>query len=256
MVDEIVPPEVIPPVAPPAEPPPPTEPPKQTAQERINEVYGKYKDAEREAEYWKNLAIEDDADPPPAPPPATPPPPAPPAADGRPVKAHFETPEQYEDALYSWRKESENVVSLAADKKQAMVDNLATFNKNAAEFRKEHADFDEMIEKPVFNDSMREVLLTIENGPALTYYIGKNSAVADRLRTLTPTQQIYEIGMLANQLKPEAATPVTTAPPPLDVIGDGVGIPEVDTSKMPIGEWMEWNKQQDLAKIKAGMGPL
>ena len=207
------------------------------------------KDAEREAEYWKTLALDDDETPP-----AAPTPPVTPVADGRPIKAQFETPEQYEDAVYDWRKGKESSKFVESEKQQKGIDDLATFNKNAEDFRKEHADFNEIIERPVFNDTMREVLLTAEDGPALTYYIGKNPAVSDHLKTLTPSGQIYEIGKIAQELKAGTVTvPISGAPPPLEPVG-GEGVPEKDPSKMPITEWMAWNKANEIEKIKAKLG--
>lgn len=231
---------------PPAEPVAPADPPKQTAQERINEITYKFREAEREVEYWKNLAL---ADAEPEPEPA----PTPPPVDGRPVRAHFESQEKYEDALLDWRDEKRTATETEKQTKERMKKNLATFNENAKEFRKENPDFDEVIETPVFNDSMREILLTDKNGPALTYSIAKNKATSDYLLSLTPAQQLYEIGKLSNQLTAnQRIKPVSTAPEPLDPVS-GEGIPEKDPSKMSIDEWMEWNKQHEISRIKSNI---
>lgn len=236
---------------------PPAEPqkPKQTAQERIDEVTYHRREAERKAieaeketEYWRNLALGDQEPPAPTTPPV-------PADDGRPKQASFETIEQYEDALLDWHDGKKEAKTFAATQQQQLKDSLSNFNKNAAKLREQHPDFDAVIETPVFTPEMRSALFMTENGPMLAYHLGKNREVADKIKVLPPNQQLYEIGKLETQLVlAQKANPVTNAPEPIEPVG-ATGAPEVDPSKLPINDWMKWNEQQEKAKIKAKLEP-
>lgn len=246
--------EVIEPTEPvaPAEPTEPVEPvvdpvqPKQTAQERINEITYKMREEEREKEYWKNLALGEKE------PPAQEPPK--PSKGGRPNRANYEAEEDYEDAFYDWRTEKKDSETLAVTQERERKENLSTFNKNAAKLRGEHEDFDTIIETPVFTDPMRTVLFASEHGPMVAYHIGKNRDIADKIKVLPPERQIYEMGKLETQLLlAQKIKPTTTAPDPISPVGI-TGQPEIDPSKMSTKEWMEWEKQRELEKIKAKMG--
>ena len=237
--------EPVVPATPPAEP----QPPKQTAQERIDEITYKMREEEREKEYWKNLALGDQEPPEPTTP-------APkPADDGRPKQANFATTEEYEDALLDWHDQKKESKSLEATKKQDMKDNLGKFNKNAAKLREAHEDFDQVIETPVFTETMRSALFMTDNGPMLAYHLGKNREEADRSKVLPPDQQLYEIGKLETKLLlAQQANVSTTVPEPLEPVG-ATGVPEIDPQKMSTDEWMEHEKKREIAKIKANLGP-
>lgn len=224
----------------PAEPVEPAEPRKKSAQERINEITRARREAEREAEYWRNLAVK--------------PEPAKQTSD-RPKVDDFETTEEYEDALISWHDNKRAAASGMAEQQRRQSEMLRTFNEKASALRKTHEDFDEMIESPVFTDTMREVVLSADTGPELAYYLGSNRDVANKIARLPSTLQPYEIGKLETQIKLAQKTKkVTSAPAPLSPIGSTTGGGEKDPSKMSTEEWMRWDKEQRLEKIKRKLG--
>lgn len=244
------PPEPAAPAEPPAEP---TEPivdpakPKQTVQERINEITYKMREEEREKEYWKNLALGEKE-------PLDPPPPKP-STEGRPSQVNYESVEEYEDALFDWRDAKRNSETLAKTQEEEKKEALSEFNKNAAKLRAEHEDFDEVINAPVFTDPMKDALFASENGPLVAYHIAKNREVADKIKTLSPERQIYEMGKLEERLILAQKTIKTTAAPePIIPVGT-TGAPEIDPSKMNTEDWMEWNKEQEIKKIKSKLEP-
>lgn len=237
--------------APAADPEP--EPKKKTAQERIDEMRRKQGDAEREAAYWRKVALEKEQKPAELPP--TERLPVPP----RPKLEQFETTEAYEDALLGWHEQRKEVETSVARQRTEQEQALTQFNKRAADLRKEHEDYDEVIEAPVFSQAMRGVILHSENGPAIAYHLGlpENRDLADRIRSLPDGMQPYEIGKLETQiLLAKQTKKVTSAPAPIKPVGMGGGdAGPVDESKMADADWYEHykkQKQQRLAKKYGG----
>ena len=214
------------------------EPPKkQSVQERINEITYKMREEEREKEYWKNLALGEKEPPEPAPPK--------PSTEGRPSQTNYESVEEYEDALFDWRDAKRNSETLAKTQEEEKKEALSEFNKNAAKLRAEHEDFDEVINAPVFTDPMKDALFASENGPLVAYHIAKNREVADKIKTLPPERQIYEMGKLEERLILAQKTIKTTAAPePIDPVGI-TGAPEINPSDLSTDKWMEWNRTSD-----------
>ncbi len=229
----------------------PTPPKKKSAQERIDEITRARREAEREREYWKQVALEREK---PEPPPVQKPPSFLPP---RPTLDQFETTTAYEDALFAWRDNVKDIETRVARHREANDEALRTFNERSKSLRKEHEDFDEVIEAPVFSPVMRITLLNSENGPLVAYHLGlpENKDEADRIRKLPLELQPYELGKLETKLLLAKGTKkVTQAPPPIKPVGMAGGEIEVDPSKMPVDEWMAWDKKKRLEKLKAKYG--
>jgi len=231
----------------PAEEPPPP-PRKKTAQERIDEITRARREAEREREYWKQVALAKETAP--EPPKQTS------SGPTRPTLDQFETTVAYEDALLSWHEKKKETESQAVRQQAAHDEALRSFNQRAKKLRDENEDFDEVIEAPVFSPVMRLALLNSENGPAVAYHLGRpeNRDEADRIRSLPLEMQPYELGKLETKLLLTKQTrKVTEAPPPIKPVGM-TGAVETDPSKMTTAEWMAWDKQKTMEKLKGKYG--
>ncbi len=231
------------------ETPPPR---KKTAKERIDEITRARREAEREREYWKGVALEKQQVEERPPEPSVTQPQLPP----RPTLDQFETTVAYEDALFEWRDKVQAIKFAETHARTAQEEALRNFSQRAKKLRKEHEDFDEVIESPVFSPTMRMVLLNSESGPTIAYHLGlpENRDTAERIRFLPPDMQIYEIGKLETKiLLAQQTRKVPSAPSPIKPVGM-IGGTEVDPSKMTIEEWMAWDKQKTLEKLKAKYG--
>lgn len=224
------------------------EPPrKKSAQERIDELTRKRREAEREAEYWKKAAIEKEKA-------SKPLEPETPAIPKRPTLDQFETTEQYEDALFEWRDKKREIETRTKRQQEDQEAAFRTFNERANKIRAEHDDFDEVAERPVFSPAMRDALAINENGPELVYYLGNNEAEAARIRSLPVIQQLVEIGRLEQKLLLAKKTQkVTKAPPPPNPVGMS-GATEIDESKLSTAEWIKLDRQREIERIKKKFG--
>lgn len=229
----------------------PPEPKKKTAQERIDEITRARREAEREAAYWRKVALDKAQAQEPEKPqgktteiPNVPP---------RPSIEQFESTQEYEDALFAWYDQRREIVTEMQRRQQAQEKAVEAFSKRAKELRAEHEDFDEVIEAPVFSPVMRTAILHSENGPAIAYHLGRpeNREVADRIRALPPEVQAYEIGRLETKLVLAKNTRKPTgAPPPIKPVGMSGGAPAKDPSEMSIDEWMKWDRERQAEKLK------
>ena len=228
----------------------PPEPKKKTAQERIDEITKARREAEREREYWKRAALEKAA-----PAKGETERPVTPIIPSRPTLNQFETTEEYEDALFTWYESKKEIETRVTKQQVELTEAFATFNQRAKKLREEHEDFDQVIESPVFSAAMRLTLLHSENGPAVAYYLGQNTDVAEKICLLPVERQSYEIGKLETQLVIAQKTKkIPGAPSPIKPVGISGGAPERDTSKMSTEEWMRWDKERTLEKLKAKLG--
>lgn len=232
----------------------PSAPRKKSAQGRIDEITRARREAEREREYWKQVAlakeqaIRQQTQPQQPQNPLFPP---------RPTLDQFETTSEYEDALLTWHETRKEITSRAAQQQQAQMRAAQVFSERAQALRKEHDDFDEVIEAPVFSQVMRVTLMNSENGPEVAYHLGlpQNRAEADRIRNLPMELQPYELGKLETKLLIAKQTKkVPSAPPPIKPVGMSGQGGAKDPSKMTIDEWMAWDRQKQLDKLKAKYG--
>jgi len=228
------------------------QPKKKTAQERISEITKARREAEREAEHWRQIALaRERGEQPPEPPRQTPsiyPP--------RPTLDQFETTVAYEDALFAWNDNKRAIEARVVRQKQEADTALMDFNRRAEKLRAEHEDFDEVVEAEVFSPVMRQALLRTESGPELAYHLGlpENRAEADRIRSLPLELQPYELGKLETRIQLAKQTrKVPGAPAPIKPVGMTGGAGK-DPSKMSTAEWMAWDKQRTLDKLKAKQG--
>jgi hypothetical protein len=230
------------------EPEPPT-PKKKTAQERIDEITKARREAEREKEYWKQVALDKKETPKPVQEPTI--------RNPRPTISQFDTTEAYEDALLDWRDRVKEEQSAEQRLVKEQEEGLSKFQKAAAKARELYPDFDEVVEAPVFSPQMRYAILNSDTGPEVAYFLGlpENYDTALKIQSLSPDKQYYEMGKLETRLALAQKTKkVPSAPAPISPVGmSGTGS-EIDPSKMSIEDWMEWDKKKTLERIKQRVG--
>lgn len=222
-------------------------PKKKTAQERIDEITFKRREAEREAEYWRAKATERTEVRPEAP-----------YSDTfqRPVISQYDTTEAYEDALLNWHDERRTAQTRVEEVRRKAEEATNRFQERAKTVRDQYEDFDEVVENPVFTPAMRSALLGSENGPEIAYFLGRpeNSTTASKIRALPVEMQIYELGKLeAKLLVAKQTRKIPQAPTPISPVGMGTGA-ESDPSKMSTAEWMEWDKKRTIERLSKKYG--
>jgi hypothetical protein len=216
-------------------------PKKQTAQERINAVIRKQREAEREAEHWRKLAEQKEQ--------VT-------QTSNRPQIENFQTQEAYEDALFEWRDAAKQQQVQHYQQTIAEKESVNKFRVNAEKMKELYEDFDEVVEQPVFSPTMREVLLNSDDGAMVAYFLGReeNRKVADKINSLPVKLQVYELGKLEERLKLAKKTQKPTgAPSPISPVG-ATGGKIIDDSNLTDQEWFEKRRQEKIKQLKAKSG--
>jgi hypothetical protein len=90
-----------------------------------------------------------------------------------------------------------------------LKENLESYQAGVAEFKDDHEDWDDVIAKSTIpiHESTYLAVMELENGPQVTYYLGKHPDYARRLAEMTPLSAAMEVGRLSTRLKTGAPEP-------------------------------------------------
>lgn len=215
---------------------------KTGVQKRLDELTKKRREAEREAEYWRNKAQGDekkttDSETPPK---------------GRPKEEDFDTYEQYEDALVDHRISQRETQS--AKEKAKAASETATQTKQEAlgaaldKGASLYDDFEAVVQSPdlIMTEAMVDAAMEGPDPQDVFYHLANNKEEAARIAELTPIAAAREIGKIELRLSegkkaPKAPEPkrVTKAPEPIKPIG-GKEYVEKHPKDMSMDEYAEW----------------
>lgn len=210
------------------------EKPKRKASERISELYGRTKAAERE----RDAAL----------------------ADLHRLRSQQTVPREQFDQMSFDEQQRAIVRDAVREERAAEIESEAHRRHAEAEFfraqqyreRMEAAqevipDLAEKLSDPTLpiSEYAAQVIADSELGPQMAYWLANNRADAQRISRLHPTQQAYELGKIEARL---AAAPtarkVSQAPAPVPMVGGGGGAGAKDPSAMSMSEYIEWRKSR------------
>lgn len=196
-------------------------------QKRIDELTREKYERAREADYWRQQAMQQK------------PPEPPPVATKLPTLEEVGYDEsKYQAALIEFAtKQAERVVEerlSRADKERAEQTRLASFVERQRAFAKATPDFEaKVLQDPTLpiTEGMRDVIVDSDSGPELAYYLAQNRGVAEQIARLPAHLAALELGRIEGRLsvqKEAAKRPVVSkAPPPP---------PTVDSSDSDVGD--------------------
>ena len=240
-----------------------TEPEAKWVQKRIDELT-KYRheaerrerDAAKERDHWRELALKNQ----------TPQKPAEVVNQKPKTLADFSFDEgQYHAYLLG---EASKAATEAARKElqteqetRARQEQASSYVKRAKEFAKSHQDYKEVAEGAPISDKVAEIILGLESGPEVAYYLGKNPEMAQEISRLPDRNAAFELGQISARLAFErekaasAKNIISSAPPPTPKI-EGGGVPgtvKVDTAdsdKLSDAEWTRRRNAQEQARLR------
>ncbi|KKL95840.1 hypothetical protein LCGC14_1850570 [marine sediment metagenome] len=211
-----------------------TKPPQGRFDKRIGQLTGEKHALREDRDYWRDKALAREEQPKVEEPVAEPP--------TRPNLAEYDHDiEKYADALADFTqksidyKASEVVVELnktAADATAKQTqDSKATerqtrFSEKSMEFAESNADYFEIVGNTTLNitPAMTDVLMELDNGPAVTYYLGNHPEIAYRIAQKNSVGVAIELGKIESNLgKPSPSPTTSTAPEPPNPISTSRG---------------------------------
>lgn len=183
---------------------------KHWAHDRIDELTRQRREAERQAEYWREKASK--------------------TVD---VESLDYEEGIAERTIQRTRREQaetaqESVASLASE----------AFGYRETLARERFTDYDAVTRNPSvpITPSMAEIIRDSEVGPDLAYHLGRNQAEAAKIAALPPTRQAVELGKLEARLTAPKALP-KQPPAPVDPVGGSASGGSADPSKMSMAEY-------------------
>lgn len=209
------------------------EKPKRPASERIGELYGRMKSAERE----RDLAL----------------------AEVQRLRQPVVNQQQYEAMSF----DEQQAVQVRQAVRQERAEELAQEARN-----REHEA--ERVRAEVFSQRLREAADVIpdidrviadptlpvsavgarfiqesEKGPQVAYWLAQNRAEAARIASLDPYNQAFELGRLEARVSAApAARKVSQAPAPVPKVAGGANAGAKDPSSMSMSEYAEWYRKR------------
>lgn len=226
-------------------------------EERIGEVTRKWREQERETEYWKGRASAKEA--------------VPVAKSEKPTPDKFDDYGAYVEALTDWKANEIVDTKLDArdktsEQKRAVTERQTKFRERLNATAKDIPDYNQVMEGATDIRALDHVIELIEEsdlGARLLYHFAKNPDVLDRLNQLPEKAAAREMGRIESQLESEAkatqpeiegevttepevkVTPkkTTTAPAPAKPIGSGRST-AVNLANASMDEFKAARKQQ------------
>lgn len=137
--------------------------------------------------------------------------------------------------------------NVVADRQAAVVD---VWNERCDDYRAIAPDFDAV----VFNDALNvprgvtELVLAVENGPAVAYFLGKNPAEINRIARLSEREAAIAIGALSNRVAAPNPKRQTNAPAPVRTVNGSGNTTTVDPGNLNNRDYREWRAKQSSAR--------
>ena len=195
---------------------------------RVNRLANKLTRAEQEAEFWKAEALkakqsaESDQGEKEV---------ATSEKSSKPDADDFEDHSDYIEALTDWKVEQKLQANNAKMREESIKKNhqtrVATFREKVEEFAQDHEDFDDIVgavEVPM-TDTVREAILTSDNGPAVIYELAKDVEKFEKICKMPAIASAKAIGAIEARLSSDsvetkqASKPnVKKAPKPIEPV--------------------------------------
>jgi hypothetical protein len=221
-----------------------TEPkkPAKGVQKRLDELTRLRKDAERDRDHWRELAMRQ----------TQPVPQAEPQQAAPPRQDQFDSYEDFEAARIEYAVEQRLKTAREIEQRESA---LRSFQGRVEAVRDKLPDYDLYVGDPTLTITplMAEVIRESEVGPEVAYHLGKNRSEAQRIAALPPHRQAAELGRLEAKLSMEQSPPnpnprpnprnVPPAPPQT-VAGLSAGLTKAPDD-MSMAEYISWRTQQD-----------
>jgi hypothetical protein len=125
----------------------------------------------------------------------------------------------------------------------------AQFEPQITAARAKYEDFDDVVSAPIFAQDTYAMLMQSPHGAEIGYYLGLRPQEADAMNRMSPVAKARAIVALEQKIGTQQTKTVSTAPAPITPVTGAAGSVK-DPDKMTTDEWMVWNRQQHLERLK------
>jgi hypothetical protein len=201
---------------------------------RIERFQRRLSEKEQEAQYWREQALRAQTQAP-KPQDTEPTLDLAPNTDQKPIADHFESIEEYVEAVTDWKLRQAEARLIEQDQltqaKSSFQTQVEQFQAKVVEFKQTHDDFDEVVDDAsdvILTPGLQESILSSDLGPQVMYELASNKQELLRINQLSPLAQAREIGKLEARItsklqepspKPQLKTTTKAPPPPKPLSG-------------------------------------
>lgn len=216
---------------------------KKGFEKRISKEVARKNEALREAEYWKRVALERQAE-------TTSPQAVQSIAADKPKFSDYNDLEAYTEAVTDWKLERK-LQEVTQQSKQNTV--KATYESRVKEFEKVRPDFQEVLaySDVLISQPVTELIMDSEVGPAVVLFLAENEDEAERINKLSPARQLAEIGKIEAKLSTKAAAnpakkTVSQAPSPVKPVSGAAPVAKknLDDPNLSPEEWIKLRNKE------------
>lgn len=207
--------------------------PRQKAAERISEIYGRMKNAERA----RDLAL----------------------AEVERLRRPVVSPEQWDSLSYDQQQAAqmrhavrqERAEELASEahfrQQEAQASRGAMFQDRLAAVKETIPDIDVVVNDPSLpvSEIGARFITESDKGPQVAYWLAQNRAEAARIARLDPLAQAFELGRIETRISAAPSSrKVSAAPAPVPRVGGGANTGAKDPARMSMSEYVEWRNKR------------
>jgi len=123
-----------------------------------------------------------------------------------PQRDKFKSDGEFEEAMFDYRYQVRRAKEIAKQTQDTTVaqlqENLENYQSAVADFKEDHDDWDEVVNQSLpIHEAVYLAVMELENGPDVTYYLGKHPDYSRRLAEMSPLSAAMEVGRLSSRLK-------------------------------------------------------
>lgn len=227
-------------------------PPKpRGVQKRLDELTKARHDAEREKEYWREMAMRQQNEP-------QKPAQSQETSDEPTLEGHDFDVAAFTKAWAKWDRQQEAKQAEQAKANEAAAARTKKYQDSAAEFAAQNPDYQQVVSNPYLpmTQDMVDAITEADNPAAVAYHLAKNPSEAERIAGLTVAGIGRAIGKIEAELSSSVPSPpirktVTNAPPPPSTLSGSVSAkPRYEDMSMA-----EYDRQRGDERKSKGLRP-
>lgn len=190
-------------------------PPKpRGVQKRLDELTKARHDAEREKEYWREMAMRQQQ-------PQDQKAPVTESSDEPTLEGHDYDVAAFTKAWAKWDRQQESKAADQAKAQEAVAARTRKYQESALAFSAEHPDYQQVVSNPLLpmTQDMVDAITEADDPAAIAYHLAKNPQEAERIAGLSVAGIGRAIGKIEAEMQSNVPSPpirktVTNAPPP------------------------------------------
>lgn len=204
---------------------------KQTARERVQQAVARQREAERRAEAL-NRELESLRQ----------------RLTKEPAESDFEDASQLTAARVEHTLNKRDAERLEAEQKAASEQALEAVREawmdRVDDFKAEKPDFMEVSTSAPISERTAELIVMMEDGPAVAYWLGQNHKEAKRIEQLPAREKAVELGRIAGRLTAPPPRKITAAPSPVEQVAGRNSGRSFDPAKADMKTFADWYSKQ------------